>query len=219
MCTYDCVALHFTQTDPRPRGAGSNFESPYVYGYDNPVTFVDPSGERASSANPVKNPIELTFEFPNVRWTDFNISGGCVSASGGFIIGGETAHCELRSAGTQFSTDTLGIGFAWELGAGGGVFKSNARALRDLGGWANCNSFTVGPVSVEVCNLAHGRISVFGGPGLSANVWEGILANRKGLGGHVFASYTWLAIPQFLAPSWCDFHRNDPNCRRGPVVY
>jgi RHS repeat-associated protein len=168
-------------------------------------------GEGSSGGSTKDDATKPTFEIPNVKWTDFNIVGGCVGASAGFILGASVAHCELQSAGTAFSSDTVGFGFAFELGAGGGVFVSNARSIDDLGGFANCNAFSQGPVSVEICILQHGRISVFGGRGFSGDVWAEILANVR-FGGHVFLSYTSLAIPKFVAPSWCDFHRSDPSC-------
>jgi RHS repeat-associated protein len=49
----------FTQTDPMPLGAGSAFESVYVYGGDMPTVMVDPGGKRfglgghSDSLNPV----------------------------------------------------------------------------------------------------------------------------------------------------------------------
>ncbi len=49
---------HFTQTDPLPMGAGSPFESPYVYGMNNPLVFTDPSGLRATVGAP--NRLALT---------------------------------------------------------------------------------------------------------------------------------------------------------------
>ena len=55
------VREQFTQTDPMPTGAGSAFESPYVYGMNNPLMYTDPSGLRASGLGPnklaLKNPI------------------------------------------------------------------------------------------------------------------------------------------------------------------
>jgi hypothetical protein len=36
----------FTQTDPRPLGAGNAYEASYVYGGNRPTVTVDPSGER-----------------------------------------------------------------------------------------------------------------------------------------------------------------------------
>ena len=50
---YDCSsklwwATVFTQTDPAPLGAGTAFESAYVYGLNNPVMYTDPSGLRGS---------------------------------------------------------------------------------------------------------------------------------------------------------------------------
>jgi hypothetical protein len=41
------VSRAFTQTDPMPYGAGSSFESSYVYGQNNPGLYTDPSGLRA----------------------------------------------------------------------------------------------------------------------------------------------------------------------------
>ena len=41
----------FTQTDPLPLGAGSAFESLYVYGGNNPAVYTDPSGLRKTSCN------------------------------------------------------------------------------------------------------------------------------------------------------------------------
>jgi RHS repeat-associated protein len=44
---YNPVTGRFTQTDPTPYGAGSSFESSYVYGRNNPGVYSDPSGLRA----------------------------------------------------------------------------------------------------------------------------------------------------------------------------
>jgi hypothetical protein len=56
-----CGFLHsrFTQTDPMPYGAGSSFESAYVYGMNSPLVFVDPSGRRGMRVGSVdlSNPI------------------------------------------------------------------------------------------------------------------------------------------------------------------
>ena len=41
----------FTQTDPLPMGAGSAYESSYVYGGDNPNMYSDPSGLRRTKCN------------------------------------------------------------------------------------------------------------------------------------------------------------------------
>jgi hypothetical protein len=209
-----CATLcrgQFTQTDPMPYGPGTAFESSYVYGRNSPLVFTDPSGRRAGY--PSQNPIrDSTYELPNVRWTDFKITGTCASASGGFIVGIGGALCDISSAGQSATTSTVGFGFAWEFGIGGGKFLSNARELDDISGWANCNSLGAGPASVEVCILPHGRISVFGEVGLTRNIWEGMLKNPKGFGGHVFLAYTSLQKIDFLAPSWCDMHRSDPSC-------
>ena len=40
----------FTQTDPMPYGVGHPYESSYVYGFNNPNVFVDPSGLRGQVA-------------------------------------------------------------------------------------------------------------------------------------------------------------------------
>ena len=40
----------FTQTDPAPLDAGSVFEASYVYGYNNPLVYSDPSGLRGMQA-------------------------------------------------------------------------------------------------------------------------------------------------------------------------
>lgn len=37
----------FTQTDPQPLGAGSAFESAYVYALNNPLVYTDPTGMRS----------------------------------------------------------------------------------------------------------------------------------------------------------------------------
>ena len=48
----------FTQTDPMPLGAGSPFESAYVYVGNNPVVYVDPGGlRRARGGEGLGNPI------------------------------------------------------------------------------------------------------------------------------------------------------------------
>ena len=47
----------FTQTDPMPLGAGSVFESSYVYGSNRPTVMVDPSGLRGSAAGRPANPV------------------------------------------------------------------------------------------------------------------------------------------------------------------
>jgi hypothetical protein len=54
------VIAHFTQTDPMPYGAGTAYESAYVYGLNNPLMYVDPSGLRGQLAGCPwwkKNPI------------------------------------------------------------------------------------------------------------------------------------------------------------------
>lgn len=45
-----CRATVFTQTDPLPLGAGSAFESAYVYGLNNPLVYIDPTGLRGQVA-------------------------------------------------------------------------------------------------------------------------------------------------------------------------
>lgn len=52
------IAERFTQTDPMPLGAGSAFESSYVYGLNNPLVYTDPSGLRAQDGPP--NALALT---------------------------------------------------------------------------------------------------------------------------------------------------------------
>jgi hypothetical protein len=42
--------VQFTQTDPAPLGAGSVFESSYVYGLNSPLVYTDPSGLRGQLA-------------------------------------------------------------------------------------------------------------------------------------------------------------------------
>jgi hypothetical protein len=161
------------------------------------------------------------WEHPNVSWYDFNIVGGCGSISAGFIFGGEAAYCSLNSDGVNVQLTTLGFGFSWEASAGGGVFLSNARSTEDLAGFSSCNAFSYGIVSVEICLNAHGRISVFGGPGFSKDVWRDIqgVTNKKGLGGHAFLSYSWLSKPDMLlAPSLCDFDRSNPICSGSKYV-
>jgi hypothetical protein len=46
MMPLGVLQRHFTQTDPMPMGAGSSYESTYVYGRNNPNVYVDPSGLR-----------------------------------------------------------------------------------------------------------------------------------------------------------------------------
>ncbi len=48
---YQTTSGRFTQTDPMPYGAGHAFESAYIYGYDNPMRFVDPSGKRGGECS------------------------------------------------------------------------------------------------------------------------------------------------------------------------
>ena len=50
MTCHAILQNHFTQTapNPMPMGAGSAFESSYVYGGNNPLRFTDPSGLRAT---------------------------------------------------------------------------------------------------------------------------------------------------------------------------
>jgi RHS repeat-associated protein len=47
----------FTQTDPMPYGAGTAFESAYVYAGDRPTLMTDPSGLRSKSTVEFDNPI------------------------------------------------------------------------------------------------------------------------------------------------------------------
>ncbi len=48
--SYTPAHGRFTQTDPLPYGAGSAYESSFVYAYDNPLKFVDPNGKRGMLA-------------------------------------------------------------------------------------------------------------------------------------------------------------------------
>ena len=59
------VAERFTQTDPMPMGAGTAYESSYVYGLNNPLVYVDPSGERGKSSLP-SHPLPVP-ETPSCR--------------------------------------------------------------------------------------------------------------------------------------------------------
>ena len=65
MTMTGCATLsreQFTQTDPTPYGAGSAFESAYVYVSDMPTVMVDPSGmrgQRVGCAQPPGGPIGL----------------------------------------------------------------------------------------------------------------------------------------------------------------
>ena len=70
----------------------------------------------------------------------------------------------------------------------------------------------------DSCGSASGGISVFSSVGISEDVWVELLENKKGLGGHVFLSYTWLdkRPPYDWTPSWCQTHRSDPSCRNKP---
>jgi hypothetical protein len=52
------TAEQFTQTDPAPLGAGSAYESAYVYGLNNPLVYTDPSGLRGQAAQGSSNPID-----------------------------------------------------------------------------------------------------------------------------------------------------------------
>jgi RHS repeat-associated protein len=46
---YNPTSGRFSQVDPAPLPAGSAFESSYVYGLNNPLRFIDPSGLRGQS--------------------------------------------------------------------------------------------------------------------------------------------------------------------------
>jgi hypothetical protein len=65
-------ATVFTQTDPTPLGAGTAFESPYVYGRNGPLVFTDPSGkrsqERSIEGNAIADavPNELALSLPAI---------------------------------------------------------------------------------------------------------------------------------------------------------
>lgn len=69
---------YFTQTDPQPMGAGSVFESSYVYAYDNPLTYTDATGLRASQSEggilQTQNPI-LAFGIGNTFASGVRIPG------------------------------------------------------------------------------------------------------------------------------------------------
>jgi hypothetical protein len=49
----------FTQTDRVPMGAGSSFESAYVYGRNSPLVFVDPAGLRGIAVDSCSIPRSL----------------------------------------------------------------------------------------------------------------------------------------------------------------
>jgi hypothetical protein len=49
MTRFTILQNLFTQTDPMPADVGSAYPSAYMYGNNDPVSFVDPSGLRGSS--------------------------------------------------------------------------------------------------------------------------------------------------------------------------
>jgi hypothetical protein len=77
-------ATVFTQTDPTPLGAGSPFEQAYAYARSNPLTYIDPSGLRATSAKECRA--------PNWRQT-FKLYGKALNP-----FSGEFNECENRQA-------------------------------------------------------------------------------------------------------------------------
>ena len=51
----NCATLsreYFTQTDPLQGGPDKGYESAYVYAYNSPLKFTDPSGKRGSEPQP-----------------------------------------------------------------------------------------------------------------------------------------------------------------------
>jgi hypothetical protein len=69
-----CASAQFTQTDPLPLGAGSVYESAYVYGLNNPLGYTDPSGLRGGlpgcpySANPIASNQPRTLALRSQIW-------------------------------------------------------------------------------------------------------------------------------------------------------
>jgi RHS repeat-associated protein len=78
---YNPTLGMFTQTDPMPRGAGSAYESSYVYGRNNPLRFTDPSGLRATAC-----------KAPDWRQT-FKLYGAALNP-----FSGDFNECENRQA-------------------------------------------------------------------------------------------------------------------------
>ena len=80
----------FTQTDPAPLGAGSAFESSYVYGLNSPLVYTDPSGLRASAgtgrsgANPIASANPCAGKVPPAGNYPVAFNGACFPIPNGF---------------------------------------------------------------------------------------------------------------------------------------
>jgi RHS repeat-associated protein len=94
----------FTQTDPMPMGAGSSFESSYVYSGARPTVMVDPSGMRflganqagGSSANKRKRGLVSSADLDSLlptRYAPFNGRGLAVDARS---CGGQCSEAESK---------------------------------------------------------------------------------------------------------------------------
>jgi RHS repeat-associated protein len=243
---YNASLGAFTQTDPLQPTVGQGYPSTYIYANNNPNVYIDPSGMRSCTyvfwdpsgcPRPASNPVRSATPVVKVETVPqpskpFNRLGSCAGGSGAFVVGGELSVCEVSlsvKTGPQSergryygSTISTGFGEGFELAAGGGDLWSDVSALKDLGGESTCISLTYGIASGEYCWWSGGR-SFYGSVGPGANLATALrtgFLNKKGLGFHAYSVYTGTRISKIeeMAPSWCDFHRNDPSCGRNRSV-
>jgi hypothetical protein len=88
-----CILLleRFTQTDPMPMGAGSPFESSYVYAGARPTVMTDPGGERFGFG------AYQTGRYVNqVRFGGPNTNGMVMGGSGCYTGGGQPTPCSPK---------------------------------------------------------------------------------------------------------------------------
>ncbi len=132
---YNANRGGFTQTDPMPYGAGSNFETTYAYGRNNPALYTDPTGLRSCNTSLVRQGV-TTWMSLNFPWSEMSYCDAVRvdKALGPMQIAGATAaglSCGI-AASPMAMAGPAGAGYAAGIGSGcaaaANTFMTNQRS-------------------------------------------------------------------------------------------